>query len=57
LNPGNNLKIMQAYVAVATGTGYAIVDTNKAVALYETCSAWSDIGQLKVTPVIEVDEI
>jgi len=57
LNPGNNLKILQAYVAIATGTGYVIVDTNKAAALYEACSAWSDIGQLKVTPVIEVDEI
>jgi hypothetical protein len=51
------LKVLGAWIAVQTGTGFALVETKDSRAFYQLCSVWSDYGQLKVTPVIEATEI
>jgi hypothetical protein len=51
------LKVKGVWIAAQTGTGFAVVDTDDATALYALCSQWSDYGTLKVTPVIAGSEL
>lgn len=51
------LKIVGTWLAVETGTGFAIIETDDAQALYSLCAAWSEYGKAKVTPVVSVKEL
>ena len=46
------LRIIDAWIAVETGTGYAIVETTDAKSLYSLCSNWSEHGCVKVSPLL-----
>ena len=50
-------KIRGAWVAAQTGRGFAIVETGDAQALYGLCPAWSDFGEVQVTPVVSAEEV
>jgi len=47
------VKVLGAWLAVQTGGAYAVIDGGDATAIYQLCSAWSEYGQVKVTPVID----
>lgn len=51
------LKLVGCWIAVQTGSGYAIVDAKNSKAIYEHCSRWSEFGQISVTPVIDVADV
>ena len=51
------LKIVDAWIAVETGTGYVIVETTDAKSLYSLCSNWSEYGCVKVSPLLRVKEL
>ncbi len=54
LVPDGPVKVLGAWIAVQTGSGYAVLDTKDSKAMYELCSSWSEYGKLKVTPVMDV---
>ncbi len=54
LTPDGPVKVLGAWVAIQTGNGYAVIDTKDSTAMYQICSSWSEYGQVKVTPVIDV---
>ena len=47
------VKVLGSWLAVQTGSGYAVIAADDATAIYQLCSAWSEYGQVKVTPVID----
>lgn len=47
------LKLLGCWIAVQTGNGYALIETQDAKAIYEHCSRWSEYGQVTVTPVVD----
>lgn len=51
------VKVLGAWIAIQTGAGFAMVDTHDSRAFYELCSTWSEYGQIKITPVIDVASI
>lgn len=57
LQSDSEVKVVGAWVAVETGFGYAILESDNAKALYEMCSRWSDYGDLQVTPIVSAKEI
>jgi hypothetical protein len=57
LKTATSLKIIGAWLAVETGIGFAILETDDAKALYQLCAAWSEYGACKVTPLLGVKEI
>ncbi len=57
LSAAGPLTIDGAWVAIQTGSGYAVIDTKDAKAFYQLCSAWSDFGQVKVTPILAASDV
>jgi hypothetical protein len=57
LESGKDLKLIGCWIAVQTGTGFAIVDAKSSKAIYEHCSRWSEYGQITVIPVIDASEL
>ena len=53
LDTDGPVKIAGAWISIQTGNGFALVDTKDGKAFFELCSAWSEYGELKVTPVID----
>ena len=53
----HGLSVAGAWIAVQTGLGFVLVDTDDALKLYEVCSKWSDYGALTIYPVIDASEI
>lgn len=51
------VKIRQSWLAVQTGIGYALAESDDAAKLYQACSVWSEYGQLTVTPVVSIDDL
>ena len=50
-------KILGAWIAVQSGTGYAMIETDDSTAIYLLCSEWAKYGQINVTPVIDASSI
>lgn len=51
------LRIVDAWIAVETGTAYVIVETTDAKLLYSLCSTWSEHGCVKVSPLLSIKEL
>ena len=54
LDPDGSVKVVGAWIAVQTGSGYALLDTKDSKAMYQMCSSWSEYGKVRVTPVLDV---
>ena len=57
LKTDGDLKVKGAWISVQTGTGFALLETDDAAALYRMCSEWTDFGQVKLTPVLAAADI
>jgi hypothetical protein len=57
LEAGAAVHVKGAWVAVQTGSGYALVDATDAVQLYAMCARWADIGEVNVIPVVPVAQV
>ena len=57
LSPEGPAKVLGAWLAVQSGSGYAMIETKDSTAIYLLCSEWAEYGQVKVTPVIDVASI
>lgn len=57
LTSDSPLKILGSWVALQTGVGFAMIEAKDAKSIYDLASSWADFGQLKLTPVIEVENI
>ena len=57
LDTEGSVKIRHVWLAVQTGIGYALAETDDAARLYRACSVWSEYGQLTVTPVVSIDQL
>lgn len=51
------VKVLGAWLAVQTGVGYAALETKDGQAFFELCAAWSEYGQVRVTPVIDLARV
>ena len=49
--------IKGAWVAAQTGFGYAIVEADDVKPLHDLCAAWSEYGQVDLTPLISVKSL
>ncbi len=57
LKSSDCLKVKGAWVALATGYGFTVIECDDARTIYELCSVWSDYGKIRVTPVIDAREL
>lgn len=57
LDSESPLKVVGAWVAVESGSGYAIIQTKDALALHNLCSEWSEYGEVNIDPIVSVKEI
>lgn len=57
LDTDGHVKIASGWLAVQTGTGFAILETEDAGALYELCSVWSEYGAVSITPVVPIRQV
>jgi hypothetical protein len=53
----DGVKFAGRWLAIQSGTGFAILETDDAGAIYALCSAWSDYGQVNVTPVVHARDV
>ena len=53
LNADGPVKISGAWIAIQTGTAFALIETKDGKAFFDLCSSWSEYGEIKVTPVID----
>lgn len=52
LKPDGHVKVVGAWIAMETGSGYAILDSKDGNAVFQLCSAWTEYGQLRLTPIV-----
>ena len=57
LDTEGGLTLKGAWIAIQTGVGYALVDVKSPLELHRACSQWSDLGEVKITPVIPASEV
>lgn len=57
LQAESGVAVKGAWVAMQTGRGFAIVDVKDPAKFYQLCTQWSDLGELKITPVIAADQV
>ena len=51
------VKAERVWIAIGSGVGFAILETNDEKALYQLGVTWSDFGELEFTPIIEAKSI
>lgn len=49
--------VLGAWLAVQSGTGFALIETDDGTAIYLLCSKWAEYGKVQVTPVIDASTI
>ena len=57
LKADGDLKVKGAWISAQTGTGFALLETDDAAALFQMCSEWSDFGQVRLTPVVAAADV
>ena len=57
LRTDGSIKIVGAWVALETGVAFAIVKSDNAKSIYEMCSAWTEYGEITVTPVLAASDL
>lgn len=57
LDTSDGIKFVGSWLALQTGTGYAVLETEDSSSLYELCAVWSEYGQLSVSPVVPLTEV
>ena len=57
LKSQSEIRFKGVWIAAHTGTGYAIIETDSAAALYTISSQWADYGRLMIVPVVAASEI
>jgi len=53
---GEEVKLIGEWIDLAGGRAFILVDTDDPKALLAEMSAWTDLGKLEKTPVMEAEE-